>query len=580
LSSLNAKVTEDLERLIFNLQGNIILYQEQFDNYNQTSKSIIQGYNEITNEWNLIKQELTTETNSTYALIVTNKFHDIIGNLSSLIINWIEIEGYLVQKTNLQSVQLMAVLTDFSSQINDTDLKVQSIFSSLLNMSNSPEIQNSLMNAFHLFNSTIIPSFHEIIGLVHELVKIRLRFEEIKLSLTSSFNSMNTTLNFVETRLIEESLTLLKLAQNEETKLMNYLLRAIILSISIIIGFILIIFSPLLRINYEEAFKARNLLNQAKVDLPNLSQDLQSFRFIGEKYKQKADKLFGLDNIDRALENYRKSLEIFHEINDNNAMGEINRKIGFVYQFKQNTIESLNYFRESYINFEKSNNIPEMIQSLFLSIITNLSMGEIGEAKELYPKLTELNLEIVDITTNSQKMIANALILKNLDRSENKVKATKILREVSEIEDLDDELIALSLIHLCDLLILELQAYGSDAVIEELTIHINELYQTAQKLNSLSLLVDVLILKSKISLLLEDVERANLYMQQAFLMANESKSPVLIEKVKQEEIRFLSQFKKWEDLLQKGSSLKDRINVLELNEYLSSVARYIRGVQR
>ncbi len=269
---------------------------------------------------------------------------------------------------------------------------------------------------------------------------------------------------------------------------------------------------------------------------------------------------------------YNQALKICQEIMDNYSdfTNELlNRLIFFImgkiYQIKGEYYLSLDYFRKS-LNLGRK--IPEVgiydIQSLFHLI---LLLAEKDQEEMSYQYLGELH-EIIDkypSELNSKYyQAARSIILKASSRPKNWIQALILLEEVVEEiwkgKIIDQELIIVALINLCELLMNEFSISGEKEVMDEIEKYTDKLEEIANKQKSLSYILRLEVknirlhtiwLKTIYSLADVDLKKAKELIEEARDMADEEGLVQLAEKINRQQSRLFNQLLQWNEFLQK-----------------------------
>ncbi|MCE7749330.1 MAG: hypothetical protein GPJ51_13150, partial [Candidatus Heimdallarchaeota archaeon] len=269
---------------------------------------------------------------------------------------------------------------------------------------------------------------------------------------------------------------------------------------------------------------------------------------------------------------YNQALRICQEIMENYSdfTNELmNRLIFFImgkiYQIQGEYYLSLDYFRKS-LNLGKK--IPGIvlyaIQSLFhlIQLLVEKNQEEMS-----YQYLGELE-EIIDkypSKLNSKYyQAAKALILKTSSRPKNWMQALNLLEEVVEEiwegKIIDQELIIIALINLCELLMNEFSMSGEKEVMDELEKYTDKLEDIANKQKSLSYILRLeaknirlhtIWLKTIYSLADVDLKKAKTLIEEARDMADEEGLVQLAEKINQQQSKIYNQLLQWNEFIQK-----------------------------
>ncbi|MFX0124081.1 MAG: tetratricopeptide repeat protein [Candidatus Hodarchaeota archaeon] len=281
---------------------------------------------------------------------------------------------------------------------------------------------------------------------------------------------------------------------------------------------------------------------------------------IGEIFKTKGD-------LDSALEFYDKSLNLYREMGRPGAfplasMGEIFHAQEKFELALENYKKSLDYFEK--IGYELLETKTLYYNLIKLSIDTNA----FDQAKEYIKRIKKINEKEDNIVLNQICRVAEALLLKTSKRITNVAKAQKLLQQVAEEEIIVFELTVDAILNLCDLLLTELRTFGNEEVLKEVKTWFNKLLELAQKQQSFSLLAETYLLQSRLALLELDTHQAQALLDEAKTLADENELQQLHTKILDEQFFLHEQSSRWDRLAGRELSIKDRINLIQLEDLL------------
>lgn len=131
------------------------------------------------------------------------------------------------------------------------------------------------------------------------------------------------------------------------------------------------------------------------------------------------------------------------------------------------------------------------------------------------------------------------------------------------------------MVALCELLLLELKTTGAPAVWEEAKALINQFYTRAQDRQEYNMVVNALLLKSKFALVEGELDQTVNYFNEAKMIAKEKSFDSLVDKVEMEQKAFETELWKWQDLIQRHTSLKERLIQTQLEEYIQDAQKEV-----
>lgn len=281
---------------------------------------------------------------------------------------------------------------------------------------------------------------------------------------------------------------------------------------------------------------------------------------------------------DLALENINRSIEIFNRLN--NEMGILNCKIdlGIINKSLGNYQNALEYL-------EEANNLYKKLiiggatalwgsYILFHLILIIQELNDPDIAQDYLSELQEIEKESKNKAVKLRTRFSEAIIRKMSKRGVEKLQAQQIFQEIIDDDVIDHNITVLSMLNLCELLILEiLISDTAEDLFQEVTELSNKLRDIALTQNSSMLVVMALLLQTKLALVQGEFEEANDHISTAKQIASEKKLTNLLLKVKYEQEKVQSELDKWDELVKRKASIKERIEQARVVDYLSDAKK-------
>ena len=287
---------------------------------------------------------------------------------------------------------------------------------------------------------------------------------------------------------------------------------------------------------------------------------------LGDVYSLKGD-------LDLALEFFQRSLLIYDETGAKEGIALTLSNMGECYTRKGNHENAFECFQRSLLISEDMGNTR--LISIVLSYLVGLALdnNDLNVAKDYLSRLEQVDTKSDNVVINQRFRVAQALILKNSQRTKDRVKAEEILEKLVEEEVRDHALTTEAMIHLCDLLLLELKATRAEEVLDKVKELTQQLAMIAEKQASHNLLVETYLLQSKLALIDFEVPEAQRLMTEAKKLANEKGLDRLGKIVQNEIDRLQSEVKKWESILEVKPSKTEMVNLTHLDDLLARMVQ-------
>lgn len=295
-------------------------------------------------------------------------------------------------------------------------------------------------------------------------------------------------------------------------------------------------------------------------ELGNKHSIAENLYVIGELFKTKGD-------LDAALEFYKKSLDLYKKVGRLGALPLAS--MGEIYHLREEFGLALENYRKSLDYFEEIGFDLIETRTLYYNLIQLcIDTKAYKEAEYYIQHLQKINEKEENIVLNQLCRLSQAMLLKTSKRITNIAEAQKIFLQVAGEEIVFFDLTIDAILNLCELLLAELQSFGNEEVLSELKTWSSKLLELAQTQHSISLLAETYLLKSKLSLLELDTERAQNLLNQAKELAEENDLQQLLTKILDEQFLLHEQLSRWESLQNQKLSIKERINLIQLEDLL------------
>ncbi len=277
--------------------------------------------------------------------------------------------------------------------------------------------------------------------------------------------------------------------------------------------------------------------------------------------------------LDQSLGFFQESLEISNKIGNDQITANLLLNRGIVYRLKGEHSQALADYQHCLVIYEEIGNDPSTAVVLYHLIRLAIEMNDHSLTKHYLQKLQDIHLRSDNRVIDHRYRIATALSLRTSKRARDKLKAQEILEGVVKEELTDHSLTVTAMIHLSDLLLLELKMTGEEDVLNEIKHLTQRLHEMAERLGSHSLLIETLLLQSKFALIEFDVDQAKRLLTNAQGMAEEKGLLPLSQMVGDEYKQLLSQLDKWEQMVEGKPTREERINSALSEDLLERMIR-------
>lgn len=289
---------------------------------------------------------------------------------------------------------------------------------------------------------------------------------------------------------------------------------------------------------------------------------------IGRIYRDKGE-------LDQALECLKQSLSLMESIGIPERIATTLANIGSVYWKKGDLEAAEEHLKQSLDMREVVGTDLYKSHHLFYLLRVSLDQKNQSKAQAYLSQLKDHHKQSPNKMCYLHYRLGEALVLKASRRFINRAQAQRILTEIVEEEELAMIYGQLVTIHLCELLLDELKAYGEYDVFLEAKSLVRRLYKQSQREHSFPLVVNSLILRAKFALVEGDLVESTRLLDQAIDIADEKGLGLFTERVFFEKQRLEEQVDTWYQLIQSNAPLQQRLKQAKLAEYIKSAAKLV-----
>lgn len=312
--------------------------------------------------------------------------------------------------------------------------------------------------------------------------------------------------------------------------------------------------------------------NQKSLDL---SEKLEYPLGINNAVSSKAVCYMHRGELDLALDYFLQSRSFIEEVNDLYAQACLFIDLGYLYWLGKDLKSAFEYYKKS-ISLYKESKVVSTRHLPWTLFRMNLVLIEMEQYEEAYKNLEQIELLSLIKDKPIFKIIyhlAKAVLLKTKTDDDNWDEAMTLLEEVADEEIVYLELNGLVIFHLCDAYLKKIQNTNDLEVFGKLKNRIINLTEMAKEQKSHILLIQSLLLQSKLELIEFNIDKGQLLLEKAQILAEE-KGIIKLAKVVSNEIDILlSQLSTWEDMSKYLPSLEERLEFTHVEDVLSRIMK-------
>ncbi|MCE7748572.1 MAG: tetratricopeptide repeat protein [Candidatus Heimdallarchaeota archaeon] len=279
--------------------------------------------------------------------------------------------------------------------------------------------------------------------------------------------------------------------------------------------------------------------------------------------------------LEQALDYFLQTKTLIEEGDDLYFIACLYLDLGYLYWLKRDLKSSLDYYKKSVSTFKEAKVVStrHLPWTLFRM---NLVLIEMEHYDEALKNIEQIELLFLMKDTPVFKLfyhLAKAVFLKTKTDDDCWNEATLLLEEVADEELVYLELNGLVIFHLCDVYLKKIQTSNDLDAFGKLKNRIQELAEMAREQKSVILLVQSLLLQSKLELIDLDIEKSQSLLGKAQSIAEEKGLTKLAKVVSNEFDILLDQLSTWEDMSTYLPSLEERFEFTHIENYLNKMMR-------
>ncbi|MFX0027465.1 MAG: hypothetical protein ACFE8M_13770 [Candidatus Hermodarchaeota archaeon] len=158
--------------------------------------------------------------------------------------------------------------------------------------------------------------------------------------------------------------------------------------------------------------------------------------------------------------------------------------------------------------------------------------------------------------------------MKKSPNNGDKIRARELLKKVLEKDEVEFEEKIITLLNLCDLLLLELYQTSNIKILDDINLYIQQILDIAKEQKSYWLLVESYILEVKFDLITLDLKKAQETLTKAQEIAEKNNMNLLVKRISIEQKNLQDQTDKWFKLKNSDNLIIKLTNLTPLKEQI------------
>jgi len=316
------------------------------------------------------------------------------------------------------------------------------------------------------------------------------------------------------------------------------------------------------------AKKADDIFLKIKTPLALKKAEISNYVMYGAIYSQKGDLI-------KAVNFTKQALQLAKKNNQKMVYYFALNNLGMQYIYFADWDNSIKCFEECLViteNFGNPVDIAMILDGLFLA---HFNKGDLKNAESCFNRIKQIN-EMEDNKRNDLiYRSAKALLLRKSTRTRDLGESQDILKEITEEEVIQVEFTIRAMVNLCEMLLIEFKESQDPEILNEIKPIINRLFKTAEDQGSYLVMVEILILKSKLALLSLDLLSARQYLNQGQIIAEKYGLNNLAIKISNENDELVKNLTIWEKMQSENASINERLDKINIDKQINSMLHKI-----
>lgn len=268
--------------------------------------------------------------------------------------------------------------------------------------------------------------------------------------------------------------------------------------------------------------------------------------------------------LEEARDYYQKGIDLAMKIDDKPLISLYQNNIATLHLLTGAVDKAELNYKNSLIGLDPSENPMELSVVLFnLACLTNL-LKSTEESEQFLKQLENINAKEQNQAIDRINRLAKAHVLTSSTRLVKRAEAQRTFNQLTTEENISQEYLLMAQKQLCELLLQEFATSGNENVLTEIKGLLHQLSERAERQSLTPLLAEIYLIQSKIALYELDINLARQKLLQAQEISEKHGFKSLEVIVSQEFDRIPEIASKWEEFVETGASMAERLELAEL----------------
>ena len=304
-----------------------------------------------------------------------------------------------------------------------------------------------------------------------------------------------------------------------------------------------------------------------------LFEELRKYRSLISTYNNIGECYRLMGKLEQALHYFKLIQDIEEKEGIETTCGATQGNIGVILFQQGFFVEAVDILDRSIDFLENQGHKTYQISMLFFAAMIAIEQDKREKAKILIQRMENIDESENTLFTSQHYRAAKALLFKRSQNAENHEKARELFEEVVEEEVSYIELSLISLLNLCDILLVDLRNSDNEEILNKILEYVETAQEIAVDQGLSWFRAEIFWLQSQISLIDLDYEKARILLNQAQHIAEQDGLHQLAMRISSEYDTLLEEQDIWAELRKEKAPYSERVKAANIDDHVERMAK-------
>ena len=304
-----------------------------------------------------------------------------------------------------------------------------------------------------------------------------------------------------------------------------------------------------------------------------LFEELKKYRSLISIYNNIGECYRLMGKLEQALHYFKLIQDIEEKEGIETTCGATQGNIGVILFQQGFFVEAVDILDRSIDFLENQGHKTYQISMLFFAAMIAIEQDKREKAKILIQRMENIDESENTLFTSQHYRAAKALLFKRSQNAENHEKARELFEEVVEEEVSYIEVSLISLLNLCDILLVDLRNSDNEEILNKILEYVEIAQEIAVDQGLSWFRAETFWLQSQISLIDLDYEKARILLNQAQHIAEQDGLHQLAMRISSEYDALLEEQDIWAELRKEKAPYSERVKATNIDDHVERMAK-------